>query len=47
MTDCYVCRLNQFTPKGKELLKEAVKERNSVGGMTELKLVIDRPWPVI
>ena len=43
MTDYHVCRGNQFTPKGKELLEEAVKERNSVGGMTELKLMIDRP----
>ena len=47
MTDYHVCRGNQFTPKGNELLEEAVKERNSVGGMTELKLMIDRPWPVI
>ena len=47
MTDYHVCRHNEFTPKGKELLEEAVKERTSVGGMTELELVLDRPRPVI
>ena len=38
--DYHVCRGNQFTPEGLEQIKEAVRDRNSVGDMTELKLLI-------
>ena len=38
--DYHVCRINQFTPKGVEQIEEAVSKRNSVGDMTELKLLI-------
>ena len=38
--DYHVCRLNQFTPEGVEQIKEAVRDRNSVGDMTKLELKI-------
>ena len=38
--DYHVCRNNNFTPEGGEQIKEAVRDRNSVGDMTELKLLI-------
>ena len=36
---------NQFTPRGVEQIKEAVRNRNSVGDKTELKLLIPEPLP--
>ena len=48
--DYHVCRnavadeqRNQFTPKGVQQIKEAVRNRNSVGDMTGLKLLISEP----
>ena len=38
--DDIIYSVNQFTPEGKQEIKEAVTERNSVGGMTELKLSV-------
>jgi hypothetical protein len=36
---------NWFTPEGVEQMEKAVRERNSAGDMTELKLSITEPQP--
>ena len=38
---------NQFTREGVEQIEEAVRERNSVGDMTELELLVDRLWQIL
>ena len=41
--DNHIYRTNQFTQEGVEQLKEAVRDRNSVGDMTEVKQLMIEP----